>query len=137
MKNRQLKSINIAFISDAISASDIQKIPQIKEIIFEELVLSIEEAYKTEKQSIPLFEINNSGYVLELDKEYWVSSLEQAVLFYEGNESYEKCAFIKKLIESVYGRNGQGNKKDSTSHRKYSGSQNSNKKKKENIIITK
>lgn len=132
MKKRRLKSINVAFISDSVTAEDIEKLPQIKEIIFEELYNSIKLASKTKKRSVSLFEINNSGFVLELAKEYWVSSLERAIPYYEKIEAFEKCFLIKKLIESIY---GQRDKQSNTSNRKHLKRKNTNKTSKENVSV--
>ena len=122
MKNRQVKSINVAFIGEDITAEDIEKIPLIKEYMYSELVASIKDAIKTKKDSSELFELNNSGNIVTLNRKFWNDSLEKAKSFYEKQENFEQCGLIRDLIkQSNEQRLGQNNTSDKQHIKRKSG----------------
>ena len=134
-RKRQLKSMNVKFIGEETSVKDIASIHQIREIIYNETLAGITEAVEKNKQQAALFEINDSGFILELDKQDWVASLNEANIFFENSENYEKCAFIQNLIKNHEQQQRFG--KNSTSNKQHIKRKNSNPKKKKGSINTK
>ncbi len=53
------------------------------------------------KKSISLFEVANSEYYIELEKDKWKSSLENALEYYLEREEYNKCAECRDLINQL------------------------------------
>jgi len=96
-KSRQLKSMNVAFVGEETSVKEIESVPIVKQIIYDEAVASITEAIDKNQDHSSLFEINNSGFILELRREDWIRSLTKAKSYYEEDENYEKCAHINYL----------------------------------------
>jgi len=111
---RRLKSINVFFNPVATSVAEIENIPNLKELVYRELFEAVSEAKKENKEITSLFELNNSGYILELEKDKWVFALEKAISHYEKGEEYEKCAKYKTLIDQIY---EQRNKPNSRSNK--------------------
>lgn len=113
MKNRRLKSINVFFDINQSSLKDIENIPNFKELVYGELYKAVKEAKDSNKEITPLFEVNNSGYIIELSKDAWVPALEKAISHYERKEEFETCALIKSLIEQIYEQRNKLNTRNS------------------------
>ena len=111
---RRLKSINVFFDPSNTSVSEIEDIPNLKDLVYGELFDAVLEAKKENKNVVSLFELNNSGYILELSKDEFTPALKKAMAHYEAKEDYEKCITLKNLIEQKY---EQRNKPDTTSNR--------------------
>ena len=109
---RRLKSINVFFDPLNTSISEIESIPNLKELVYGELFEAVLEAKKENMDVIPLFELNNSGYILELGKDEFTPALKAAIVHYEAKEDYEKCVTLRDLIEQKY---EPRNKSNSTS----------------------
>lgn len=66
---------------------------------------SIELSLKEGIQSMELFQVVNNlrgfTFVVMIDKNSWIDSLEKCLLFYEENEEYELCERTKKLIDKI------------------------------------
>lgn len=77
------------------------EVPGIKEVIIEETVLAIKEGIKKKKKSIPIFEIAGSNYYVEIEKNNWKSSLENAIEYYVELEDYNKCIECRDLINQL------------------------------------
>ena len=111
---RRLKSINVFFDPSNTSVSEIEDIPNLKDLVYGELFEAVLEAKKENKDIVPLFELNNSGYILELGKDEFTPALKKAMAHFEAKEDYEKCVTLRNLIEQKY---EQRNKPDTTSNR--------------------
>jgi hypothetical protein len=81
--------------------SQLEKHPEVKEVVIEEVIVAIKEAIKTKKTSISLFEVANSGYYIELKKEQFKPSLESALEYFLEKEEYNRCAECRDLINKI------------------------------------
>jgi hypothetical protein len=133
---RKLKSINVRNLSESITVDDVKNTPNFKDLIYEELFISIEEGMALNKKVTTLFELNHSGCILELSSEYWAGSLKEAVEYFEKKEKYEKCSEYNNLINKV-NEYTSGLKQNDTSGGSNIKRKNVSKKKKENKLDTK
>lgn len=127
---RKLKSINIFFDPTQTSVTEIENIPNFKDLVYGELYEAIKNA---KEDTVPLFEINNSGNIIELNRENWTSALEAAICYFETKEEYEKCANYKNLVNQIY---EQRNRSNSTSNKQSVKRSNADKKKKDKKSYT-
>jgi len=77
------------------------EIPEVRDIVIEETVLAIKEGIKKKKKSIPIFEIAGSDCYLEIEKDKWKPSLENALNYYAESENYDKCIECRDLINQL------------------------------------
>jgi len=77
------------------------EIPEVREVVIEEMVVAIKEGIKKKKKSIPLFEIAGSDCYVEIEKDKWKSSLESAINYYIEKEDYDKCIECRDLINQL------------------------------------
>ena len=77
------------------------EIPEIREIVIEETIVAIKEGINKKKKSISLFEIADSDYYVELEKDKWKLSLENAINYYVEKEDYNKCIECRDLISKL------------------------------------
>lgn len=77
------------------------EIPEIREIVIEETIVAIKEGINKKKKSISLFEIADSDYYIELEKDKWKLSLENAIDYYVEKEDYNKCIECRDLISKL------------------------------------
>lgn len=131
---RQLKSINFTD-TDKISAKDIPNIPNFKNLVISESYEAIKSAHDSLQEIAVLFEINNSGYIIEMKRDHWVKALEKAVKFYEKSEEFEKCILVNNLINQINEK--RRDPKNSTSNKRYVKRRNTSKAKKEKRSIPK
>lgn len=124
--NRKLKNVVVSVLKADITIKEIENIPNLKEIIYNELYDAVKEL-KAPTEIIELFEINNSGYVVEIEKNNFIPALEKAISHYEKVEKYEKCSLYKTLVEDL--KNGKQFIKNISSRRKYTKRKNSSKEK--------
>lgn len=81
--------------------SEVEKNPQVREVVMNELVDAVKDGIKRRRANISLFVINDSNYIVSLDKKQWKPSLQSALQHYEEKEEYSKCSEIVKLINSL------------------------------------
>lgn len=81
--------------------SEVEKNPQVREVVMNELVDAVKDGIKRRRANISLFVINDSNYIVSLDKKQWKPSLQSALQHYEEKEEYNKCSEIVKLINSL------------------------------------
>jgi len=79
----------------------LHEIPEVKEVVIEEVLFAIQDAIKRKKSSIELFEVANSGYYLELKKDKFKPSLETAIEYFIEKEDYARCAECRDLINKL------------------------------------
>lgn len=85
-------------IKPGASFRPLTEIPEVKEVVIEETIVAIKEGIKKKKKSISLFEIAGSDYYVELEKDKWKLSLENAIEYYLEKEDYNKCIECRDLI---------------------------------------
>ena len=88
-------------LNRGVSYEDVQKDSYVQEVVMSEVINAIKDGIKRKHRNISLFQINDSNYVIGLDKKQWKPSLQSALKFYEEKEEYNKCSEIVKLINSL------------------------------------
>jgi len=83
------------------SYSVLTETPEVIQIVIDETVVAIKEGITKKKKSISLFEVANSEYYIELEKDKWKSSLENALEYYLEREEYDKCIECRDLINQL------------------------------------
>jgi len=86
---------------ESITASELLQNEALIGLIKEETFPAIEEAFENKKTFATLFEINTTGYYIDVPKTGWVSALEECIKFNLGEEKFEECIKIKDLIEKI------------------------------------
>jgi hypothetical protein len=75
--------------------------PDIKEIVIEALIEAVADGLNSKKKSVPLFEVADCEYYIELEKDKWKPSLEMAIEYYAEKEDYDACACCRDLINKI------------------------------------
>jgi len=86
-------------LNRGVSYEEVQNHPNVQEIVINETVDAISKGIKYKRLNVPLFQINDSNYIIGLDKIQWRSSLQNALKYYEKKEEYNKCSEIVTLIK--------------------------------------
>jgi hypothetical protein len=73
----------------------------VKEVVIEEIVYAIKDAIKRKKSKIELFEVANSEYYIELKKEQFKLSLQNAINYFLEKEEYDRCIECRDLMNSI------------------------------------
>jgi len=97
---RKVPILKIKVESDA-SYSQIQHIPELKEVVIDETVYAIKDGIEKNKSKISLFEVAYTDCVIELEKTKWKSTLENVIDYYVSKEDYTKCIEIRDLINKL------------------------------------
>jgi hypothetical protein len=102
-KNGMKRKVPILRISiqNGASYKQLGEIPEVQNLVMETVISAVSEGVKKNKKSITLFEIADSEFTIELEKEKWVHSLEKAIEYYAGKEKYETCACARDLINKL------------------------------------
>ena len=56
-------------VQPGTSYDQLHEIPEVKEVVIEEVIIAVKDAIKRKKSSIELFEVANSDYYLQLSKD--------------------------------------------------------------------
>jgi hypothetical protein len=88
-------------VQPGASYDQLHEIPEVKEVVIEEVIVAVREAIKRKKSSIELFEVANSNYYLELKKDQFKSSLETALEYFIEKEEYDRCIECRDLINKL------------------------------------
>jgi hypothetical protein len=99
---RKIPNLNIS-VNGAYQLDCLLDHPDFNRVIFNEIVTAVKEGIENKKSTVTLFEINESGFVVDLDKENWNSSLDSAISFFEKQENYEKCHECSNLKNQING----------------------------------
>jgi hypothetical protein len=84
-----------------ITFDDVEQNPEVQAAVMSELIDAVRDGIKRRRRNISLFQINDSNYIVGLDKKQWKPSLESALKYYEIREEYNTCSEIVKLINSL------------------------------------
>jgi hypothetical protein len=87
--------------SEGESYDRMLEIPELKDIVIEETLFAIKEGIDKRKKSILLFEIADSNYYIELEKDKWKLSLENVLDYYTEKEEYDMCIECRDLINKL------------------------------------
>ena len=88
-------------VQPGASYDQLHEIPEVKEVVIEEVIVAIKDAIKRKKSSIELFEVANSDYYLELKKDQFKTSLETALEYFVEKEEYDRCIECRDLINKL------------------------------------
>jgi hypothetical protein len=88
-------------LDHGVTFDDVEQNPEIQAAVMSELVDAVKDGIKRRRRNISLFQINDSNYIVGLDKKQWKPSLESALKYYEIREEYNTCSEIVKLISSL------------------------------------
>jgi hypothetical protein len=88
-------------LDHGVTFDDVEQNPEIQAAVMCELVDAVKDGIKRRRRNISLFQINDSNYIVGLDKKQWKPSLESALKYYEIREEYNTCSEIAKLISSL------------------------------------
>jgi hypothetical protein len=72
-----------------------------EDIVYERVIVAVKEGIESKRDVIRLFELNGSGVYLTSEKEDWKPGLENAMLYFQELEQYEKCAVCRDLIKKL------------------------------------
>jgi hypothetical protein len=100
MKRRKIPTLKLSMSSD-IDYSEIIKIPGVADTVMEELVLAIKEGVTNKKKSISLFALADTDYYINIEKEQWVMSLNNALHYYVEIEDYNKCIECRDILNKL------------------------------------
>ena len=84
-----------------LQTSDLLDSEPLLNLVKNETPAAIEEAFKSKKTFATLFEVNMTGYYLDIPKMYWVDALEECIRLYLKEEKYEECSRLNSLIEEI------------------------------------
>lgn len=88
-------------VQSGASYDQLHEIPEVKEVVIEEVIVAIKDAVKRKKSNIELFEVANSGYYLQLNKDKFKPSLEKAIEYFVEKEEYDRCIEVRDLINKL------------------------------------
>jgi hypothetical protein len=88
-------------LDHGVTFDDVEQNPEIQAAVMSELIDAVRDGIKRRRRNISLFQINDSNYIVGLDKKQWKPSLESALKYYEIKEEYTTCSEIVKLINSL------------------------------------
>ena len=88
-------------VEPGASYDQLNEMPEVKEVVIEEVINAIRDAIKRKKSKIELFEVADSDYYLELDKNKFKTSLETAIEYFVEKEEYDKCIECRDLINKI------------------------------------
>jgi len=88
-------------VQPGASYDQLHEIPEVKEVVIEEVIIAVKDAIKRKKSSIELFEVANSDYYLQLSKDKFKPSLEAAIEYFVKKEEYDRCIECRDLINKL------------------------------------
>lgn len=118
MAKRVVPNLYIASGDDE-ELDTLQSNPYFKDVIFNCVIMGIEDALKNKKKEALLVELNSSGNYVSIPQDKWETSLSSAEEYFIELEEYETCSDIQKLKESIksYGQSQRVPRKTSKSNR--------------------
>lgn len=69
--------------------------------LFKETINAVRDGIIKKRKQVTLFDLQGSGYQIDLKKENWKPSLQSALKFFETKEEFEKCAECINLIKLI------------------------------------
>lgn len=109
-----------------LQASDLLESETLLSLIRNETPYAIEEAFKSRKTFATIFEVNTTGYYLDVPKMYWIAALEECIKLNIAEDHFEECIKLTKLIENIkkaskkpikVNQNGERVDRDTASHK--------------------
>ena len=103
IKRKMRRKVPILRVSAEPGAdySTLTELPEIQQVVLEEAIYAIKDGIEKHKSSISLFEIADSDYYIELNKDKWKPILEHLIEHYAEKEEYDTCAEVRDLISKL------------------------------------
>lgn len=101
MAKRRITPIFRLNLSKSTKLESIYNHPQIRSLVFDELVLAIKDGIIKSRASVALYQAGDSEYIIELERNEWKTSLRKALDYYCELEDYTKCFEISTMIEKI------------------------------------
>lgn len=86
---------------DGLTADQLYDNKPLVNLVRNEVYPAIEEAFQNKKTFATIFEVNSTGYFIDIPKQYWVAALEECIKFNLEEEKFEDCVRIKELIDRI------------------------------------
>lgn len=86
---------------EGLTTAELLENEALRQLIKLETYPAIEEAVQNKKTFATLFQINTTGYYIDIPKQYWVPALEECIKYNLAEEKFEDCVEIKKLIDKI------------------------------------
>jgi hypothetical protein len=100
MKKRKIPTLRLSMSSD-VDYSEIMNIPGVSDVVIEELVLAVKEGVLNKKKSISLFALADTDYYINIEKDQWGISLNNALNHYVKIEDYNKCIECRDILNKL------------------------------------
>ena len=84
-----------------LQTSDLLESETLISLIRNETPYAIEEAFRSRKTFATIFEVNTTGYYLDVPKMYWIDALEECIKLNIAEDRFEECIKLTKLIEDI------------------------------------
>ena len=97
---RDIPTLHV-FPLDENTIDFIMKSDEIKDYIYENTYKGIEDAFKNNKKTAPLFKLNTSDSYIELSDSEWIKAINSCISYYERKEKFEICANLTNLITNI------------------------------------
>ena len=104
MKKHQRKTVRAIFDdAEQLTLEQLESSDILKLLLKKEVPTAIEDAMIHKKTFASIFEINSTNNFIEIHKNYWADALSTCLHWYinDGEEDYEKCSHLTKLIETL------------------------------------
>lgn len=89
------------FIQPGASYEQLNNIPSIKEAVIGEVINAVKEAVKYKKSNIELFDVADSDFYIQLNKDKFKPSIEAALEYFIEKEEYDRCIECRDLIKKL------------------------------------
>ena len=86
---------------EGLTTAELLENEALRQLIKLETYPAIEEAVQNKKTFATLFQINTTGYYIDIPKQYWIPALEECIKYNLAEEKFEDCVEIKKLIDKI------------------------------------
>lgn len=93
---------NIVFLDNSLrGVLDTLFAPKIKQLLFEQVVESIQTSYKTKRKECTICNIGQLEITISLPKSEWELALKEALDHFIKSEDYSRCSQINALIQEI------------------------------------
>jgi hypothetical protein len=97
---RDIPTLHV-FPLDENAVDFIMKSDEIKDYIYEHTYKGIEDAFKNNKKTAPLFKLNTSDSYIELSDSEWIKAINSCISYYEKKEKFETCFNLTNLRTNI------------------------------------
>jgi len=102
IKKREILSVEILY-DDKEDLDILTESEDFHKLLFDEVVIGIEEALETQSNTAEVIDIPNLECSVTIYRRNFKTALEGVIKFYENQEDYKKCAELVRLKKKVNG----------------------------------